>query len=837
MPDDAKRPHERGGAADADEDGHGPDGAEVEADQEPTPDGTQVWSPGGGPGGGGPNALKAVGPYRILERLGQGGMGDVYLAEQTEPLRRKVALKVIRRGLDTEAFVRRFETERQALALMEHPSIARVFDAGATEDGRPYYVMEWVQGTRIDEYADARRLGVRERVALFVQVCRAVQHAHQKGIIHRDLKPSNVLVTEDDGRPLAKVIDFGIAKAMTQDGEDLTQADDALGTPAYMSPEQAGVGTGDVDTRTDVYALGAMLYRLLTGLLPFEARYLSPYATALETLRTQEPARPSRRLLTSTGNADEVAQTFGVALPVLRRELERELDWIVLKAMEKDRDRRYETATGLAMDLERFLNDEPVRARPPSRAYVAGKFVRRHRAGVVAAAAMLAAVVASGFWITARSREAGEREAAEHLREFVERLVQGSDPAEGPGEGSSLIEVVAWAIDQWADSRPRNPWAEAALRENVAGPLLRERNLEASWAQVDRGEELARAVYGSESVHLASFFELRAQLEREQNNLDSAAAHIDRAVALLDRASDGAELASDVAQDILTTAANVSMSRGEWERAQGYLFRSLDTADSAAATETWNLIGRLREEQADFEGARAAYERAVGLLRSLPEEERARFNAFEGTLLNNLSAIHASLGNDTLAAAVGGQALTILRRQFVGADEPRISLNVLNQANRLRAVGSIEEATALYEESLGLHQSRYGLEHREYAWAASSMGSFLATHTDRHDEGLSLTTLALDIINDDPWPPGEAWVGAMMQVFHGRALIASGYYAEAELYLTEGVSIYQEGRPADVRRINEYRSILVNLYDQMGEAEKAAEVRALIDASGEPGDE
>ncbi len=775
-----------------------------------------------------------VGPYRILGLLGQGGMGNVYLAEQAEPLRRKVALKVIRRGLDTDAFVRRFETERQALAVMDHPSIARVFDAGATEDGRPYYVMELVQGVPIDVYVDTKRLSVRERVALFVQVCRAVQHAHQKGIIHRDLKPSNVLVTEDDGRPLAKVIDFGIAKAMTQDHEGLTQEDDALGTPAYMSPEQAGVGTGDVDTRTDVYALGAMLYSLLTGLLPFEAHQLSPYATALETLRTREPARPSRRLQTLASQADRVAQTFGVGLSALRRELESELDWIVLKAMEKERERRYATATGLALDLERFLNNEPVRARPPSRAYVARKFVLRHQAGVVAATALMAAVVASGFWMAARTREAGERAATEQLREYMEYLLQGSDPSEGPGAEASLIETAAWAVDQWAERTPRDARVEAALRLAVAGPLLRERNLDAFQKHLDRADHLAREVHGDESVHLASILRLRAEMEQERNDLDSAAAHISLAVELLDGASDRAELAPDVAQDVLTTAANVYMRQGEWERAQEHLLRSLETADSAAATETWNVIGRLREEQADFEGARVAYERALELLRSLPEADTARFVSFEALLLNNLSAVHSSLGSDTLAAELGAEALAARRRQF-GADSPRISRFVLNQANRLKEIGEIEQATVLYEEALELHRALYGPEHREYAWAGSSVGSFLATHTDRQGEGVSLTTRALAIIAADPWPPGEAWVGAMMRVFHGQALIALGRDREAESHLEEGLSVYRDLRPGDVRRINEYRSILADLFDRMGQGQRATEIRTLIDETPEPG--
>ncbi len=387
-----------------------------------------------------------VGPYKLMEQIGEGGMGLVFVAEQQQPVRRKVALKLIKPGMDSRQVIARFEAERQALAMMDHPNIAKVYDGGTTSEGRPFFVMEFVKGVPITDYCDRHRLTTRQRLELCLDVCHAVQHAHQKGVIHRDLKPSNVLVEVHDVRPVVKIIDFGVAKAT---GQALTEKTvytgvaQLVGTPLYMSPEQAGLSSLDVDTRSDVYALGVLLYELLTGTTPFDCEALKEagYDELRRIIREEEPPKPSTRVSTLQGNAlSTVAEKRGAALGVLRAQLRGEIDWIVMKCLEKDRDHRYESASALAADLQRFLADEPVQACPPSVWYRVRKFSRRRKAGLAAIGLVLFCVVllGGGAGWTVRDRAARQAKLNREVEHALDEAARTRDQALKSADNPSL---------------------------------------------------------------------------------------------------------------------------------------------------------------------------------------------------------------------------------------------------------------------------------------------------------------------------------------------------------------------------------------------------------------
>ncbi|MEJ2703772.1 MAG: protein kinase [Sedimentisphaerales bacterium] len=372
-----------------------------------------------GPSMEGPGAT--IGRYKILERIGEGGMAVVYMAEQQEPIRRKVALKIIKLGMDTNSVIARFEAERQALAMMDHPNIAKVLDAGATDTGRPYFVMELVKGASITDFCDANSLSTTERLKLFVQVCQAVQHAHQKGIIHRDIKPSNVMVTLHDGVPVPKVIDFGIAKAVNQKLTEktlFTRYAHIIGTPAYMSPEQAELSGLDIDTRTDIYSLGVLLYELLTGTTPFSEEELrkAGYIEMQRVIRDQEPPKPSTKLSSLGETLTDIAKFHSSTPDLLTKEIRGDLDWIVMKTMEKARDRRYDNVSSLSMDVQRHIDDEPILARPPSTTYRLGKFLRRHRTESLALVAILLLVGTLIIFVSLWSHKRDQFEEADSSR-------------------------------------------------------------------------------------------------------------------------------------------------------------------------------------------------------------------------------------------------------------------------------------------------------------------------------------------------------------------------------------------------------------------------------------
>jgi serine/threonine protein kinase len=427
-----------------------------------------------------------IGPYKLLQEIGEGGMGSVWMAEQEKPVRRRVALKIVKLGMDTKQVVARFEAERQALAIMDHPNIAKVLDAGSTETGRPFFVMELVRGVPITEYCDQARLSTKERLELLIQVCRAIQHAHQKGIIHRDIKPSNVLVTLHDGVPVPKVIDFGIAKAIDQPLTEktlFTRFEQFMGTPAYMSPEQAEMSGLDIDTRTDIYSLGVLLYELLTGQTPFIGDELVKLGVEAmrRTIRDVEPPRPSTRLSTMpSADLTTTAQRRQVDPVKLISLLRGDLDWVVMKCLEKDRKRRYETANGLGIDLQRYLDNEPVMARPPSTLYRFQKFLRRNKLAVAASGGVALALVLGVIGTTlGLVRAEKQRRAAEYAQRLAQQnfdraraavddlLAVTDDDLYGlPGMQPLRVKLMRVAIDRYQpilDQSSADPALRAAL--------------------------------------------------------------------------------------------------------------------------------------------------------------------------------------------------------------------------------------------------------------------------------------------------------------------------------------------------------------------------------------
>ncbi len=639
--------------------------------------------------------------YKLRQEIGEGGMGTVFLAEQLRPVRRQVALKLIKRGMDSRSVLARFESERQALALMEHPNIARVLDAGTAADGRPFFVMELVKGIPITEYCDAHRLGLNARLALFRQVCSAVQHAHQKGIIHRDLKPSNVLVESHDDRPVPKVIDFGLAKATS--GLRLTEQSlftafgSVAGTPLYMAPEQARFNALDVDTRADIYALGVILYELLTGSTPIARETLKRAALdeMLRVIREEEPPTPSSRISTS-GALPSVAAARHVEPARLSRLVRGDLDWIVMKALAKERERRYDSAIGLGNDVERFVNHEPVSAGPPTAAYRLRKFVRRNRAQVAAAALVLLALVLGVVGTTLGLLEARRQARRAEAQEAVAR-------------------------------------AEAAAKEEARRAEADERrHAEARLGQVTKMNEILGSIF--RDLHPNTVAKLGKPL---------AAALGER----LDRAT--AEIEGEATGDPLAVA-RMQMSLGEAQRGLGYSAKAAALFEKARATRAARLGPDHPDTLTSLRHLAGSYDkigRRDEALR-LREQALARAKAKLGPdhpntiwSMADLAGSYADAGRRDEALRLNEEVLA-LRRAKLGPDHPATIASLHSLATNYADVGRRDEALKLREEVLTLRRAKLGPDHPDTIWSMAALALSYAD-TGRLDEALKLREEAL----------------------------------------------------------------------------------------------
>jgi serine/threonine protein kinase/tetratricopeptide (TPR) repeat protein len=678
-----------------------------------------------------------IGPYKLLQQIGEGGMGTVYMAEQTQPVQRKVALKIIKPGMDSRQIIARFEAERQALALMDHPNIARVLDAGATGTGRPYFVMELVKGNPITKYCDEHHLSPRERLDLFVPVCQAVQHAHQKGIIHRDLKPSNVLIALYDGKPVPKVIDFGVAKAMGQKLTEetlFTQFGQVVGTLEYMSPEQAEPNQLDIDTRSDIYSLGVLLYELLTGTTPIQRKRLKEAAIleALRIIREEEPPKPSTRLST-TEELPSIAANRGLEPKKLSGLVRGELDWIVMKALEKDRNRRYETANGLAMDLQRYLADEPVLAGPPSNSYRLKKFVRRNRGSVMAVAVVILALVVGivgttlGLIEARRQRDAAEtaataekqaKETAQEregetkaVLEFVESKVfaaaRPKDEEGGQGFDVKLADAVRAALPFLDKSFTDQPLIEGRLRMTMGNSFLYLGDANAASEQFQAARRLFTEHRGADHPDtLRAMCRLARSYQDLGRNTDAVKLYEEALTVMKVKLPD----------DPLTLGSmnNLANSYGNLGRhAEGLKLLeetlALQTAklgpDHRSTLGTMTNLGIVYGIVGRHDDARKLLEKTLALMKAKIPNDRFRLNC-----MDSLAGIYADLGRHADALKLHEEALALIKARL-GPGHPDTLEIMYGLANDYGSLGRTQEALKLREETFQLQKSNLGPDH------------------------------------------------------------------------------------------------------------------------------
>ncbi|MFN0052402.1 MAG: protein kinase domain-containing protein [Planctomycetales bacterium] len=699
----------------------------------------------------GPGAL--IGRYKLLQKIGEGGFGVVYMAEQLEPVRRKVALKIIKLGMDTRQVVARFESERQALALMDHPHIARVLDGGATTSGRPYFVMELVRGIPITEYCDRNGVALRERLMLFVAVCQAVQHAHQKGIIHRDIKPSNVLVTLHDGLAVPKVIDFGIAKATGQrltDKTVFTEFRQIVGTPQYMSPEQAEMSGLDIDTRCDIYSLGVLLYELLTGTTPLEPGWLQSvnYGEMQRIIREEDPPCPSQRVSTLHEQLETVAKNRRIEPRGLSRFFRGDLDWIVMKALEKDRTRRYSTASTLAADVERFLRYEPVEASPPSVLYRLRKFVRRNRTGVTASLLVAVALVAGLAVATAGFlRARSEADRARQIAAFLEEIVVAINPADADARQVDVEEVAQRARRLFGHDHA----TVAAALDSLGTQLQHSGNFADAEQLFSEAEQIWRDKRAPQSPSRAMTLIHLGSVRREAGNDDGAEQTLREALSIAQSLPEGMQL---------------SFSEGRTE------------------------LAALLQKRGQFDEAERLLREAIRTRRAQPGSQQYRLASAQEQLINVLIAA----GKNDAAEEAFEEGLTLYQPLFP-PDSPTLAHYHFAYGHWLRQHGRLEKAEPYLREAVRIYRGMDSPPREYQLMALDGLFQLLRRRDQAIDETLTVFQECMQAMTH-LYGVDHPNLGAHLFGF-AHALGESNRSADAIPLLIEGLRIQRKARPDD----------------------------------------